>query len=215
VLVDTAGMRRRRSVDTLTEAVSAKMARDQLERADVAVLVIDAQEGGTAEDAKLASLIEESGRAAVIVLNKSDLIPRARLDERLEKTREQLKFIAWAPFIVTSAVTGRAVQEIPQEAAAAFTQWSRRIPTSDLNRTFEGMVTRRPPPSGPAGRHVRMYYITQPSVRPPTFYVSTNLPTAVGEPYRRYLLNQLRQAYGFVGSPLKILMRAKKKKGES
>jgi GTP-binding protein len=212
VLVDTAGMRRRRSVDTLTEAVAAKMARDQLARADVAALVIDAQNGATAEDAKLASLIEESGRAAVVVLNKGDLVKRAELDQRLAATRETLEFMSWAPLVVTSAVTGRAVTEIPEAAARAFAQWSRRVTTSDLNKHFEEMVLRRPPPAGIAGRHVRMYYATQAGVRPPTFYVSTNHPEDVGAPYRRYLANQFRQLYGFEGSPLRVFVRGRKKK---
>jgi GTP-binding protein len=212
VLVDTAGMRRRRSIDTLTEAVAAKMARDQLARADVAALVIDAQAGATAEDAKLASLIEESGRAALLVLNKGDLVKRAELDKRLEATRETLEFMDWAPLVVTSAVTGRAVTEIPDAAARAFAQWSRRVTTSDLNKHFEEMVTRRPPPAGVAGRHVRMYYATQAGVRPPTFYVSTNHPEDVGAPYRRYLANQFRQLYGFEGSPLRVFVRGRKKK---
>jgi GTP-binding protein len=212
VLVDTAGMRRRRSIDTLTEAVAAKMARDQLARADVAALVIDAQNGATAEDAKLASLIEESGRAAVLVLNKGDLVKRAELDKRIEATRETLSFMSWAPLVVTSAVTGRAVTGIPDAAAAAFAQWSRRVTTADLNKHFEEMVARRPPPSGMAGRHVRMYYATQAGVRPPTFYVSTNHAEDVGAPYRRYLANQFRQIYGFEGSPIRVFVRGRKKK---
>jgi GTP-binding protein len=212
VLVDTAGMRRRRSVDTLTEAVAAKMARDQLARADVATLVIDAQTGATAEDAKLASLIEESGRAAVIVLNKGDLIKRADLDKVRDATRETLGFMDWAPLVVTSAVTGRAVTEIPEAAARAFTQWSRRVTTADLNKHFEEMVLRRPPPAGMAGRHVRMYYATQAGTCPPTFYISTNHAEDVGAPYRRYLSNQFRQIYGFEGSPLRVFVRGRKKK---
>jgi GTP-binding protein len=212
VLVDTAGMRRRRAVDTLTEAVAAKMARDQLARADVAALVIDAQEGATAEDAKLASLIEESGRAAVVVLNKGDLVKRAELDKRLASTRETLDFMSWAPLVVTSAVTGRAVTDIPETAASAFAQWCRRVTTSDLNKHFEEMVAHRPPPAGMAGRHVRMYYATQAGVRPPTFYVSTNHAEDVGAPYRRYLANQFRKIYGFEGSPLRVFVRSRKKK---
>jgi GTP-binding protein len=208
VLVDTAGMRRRRSVDTLTEAVAAKMARDQLARADVAALVIDVQTGATAEDARLASLIEESGRAALVVLNKSDLVPRAELDRRREQTRETLQFMDWAPLLLTSAMTGRAVIDVPAEAARVYGQWSRRIPTSDLNKHFEEMVTRRPPPAGMAGRHVRMYYVTQAGVCPPTFFVSCNHPDDVGAPYRRYLANQFREIYGFQGSPLRIALRA-------
>ncbi len=207
VLVDTAGMRRRRAIDTQTEAVAAMMARDQLARADVAVLVIDVQEGATAEDARLVGLIEESGRGAIVVLNKSDLVPRGKIDERVAATREELGFAAHLPVQLTSAVTGRGVIDLAKVATQVFAQWSRRIPTSDLNRHFEEMVTRRPPPAGPAGRHVRLYYITQPSSCPPTFFVSTNQPKAVTDPYRRYLANQLRSIYGFAGTPIRVVLR--------
>jgi GTP-binding protein len=208
VLVDTAGMRRRRSIDTLTEAVAAKMARDQLARADVAALVIDIDRGATAEDAKLASVIEESGRATVIVLNKSDLVPRADLDARIEATREQLAFVSYAPQVLTSARTGRGVLDLPAALVKAFHQWSRRVPTADLNRSFSDMVARRPPPAGPSGRYVKLYYATQADVCPPTFFVSANFPDAVGAPYRRYLVNQLRETYGFQGSPIRVVLRA-------
>jgi GTP-binding protein len=208
LLVDTAGLRRRRAIDTLTEAVSAKMARDQLARADVVALVIDAQNGATAEDAKLASFIEESGRAALMVINKSDLCRRAEIDQKVAAVREELGFMAWAPVVVTSAVTGRGAGEIPRVAAEVFEQWCRRVPTSELNKHFEEIVTRRPPPAGPGGRYVRLYYITQAQVRPPSFFVSTNYPAAVGFPYRRYLVNQLRDIYGFEGSPLRLVLRA-------
>jgi GTPase len=212
VLVDTAGLRRRRAIDTLTEAVSAKMARDQLARADVVALVIDAQDGATAEDARLANFIEESGRAALIVVNKGDLIRRAEIDGKIAAVREELGFMAWAPVLVTSAVTGRGAGEIPQKAADVFAQWCRRVPTSDLNKHFEEIVARRPPPAGPGGSYVRLYYITQAQTSPPSFFVSVNYPTAVGLPYRRYLTNQLRDIYGFAGSPLRLVLRAHKGK---
>ncbi len=215
VLVDTAGLRRRRTIESLTEAVAAKMSRDQLARADVAVLVIDVQKGATVDDAKLASFIEESGRAVVIVLNKADLVPRAELDARIEATRETLKFVGYAPTIMTSARTGRGVIDIPAEARRVFREWSRRVGTSDLNKHFEQIVLKRPPPSGPGGRHVRLYYATQADVCPPTFYISSNLPTAVGEPYRRYLLNQFRLVYGFAGSPLRVALRAHRQSKDS
>jgi GTP-binding protein len=215
VLVDTAGLRRRRSVNTLTEAVAAKMSRDQIARADVAALVIDIQSGATAEDAKLASLIEASGRATLIVLNKSDLVPRAKLDARIEAARETLAFVGYAPVVLASALTGRAVLDIPAEARRVFGEWSRRVPTSQLNQHFEEMVTQRPPPAGPGGRHVRLYYITQADVCPPTFFVSSNLPAAVGFPYRRYLANQIRKHYRFEGAPLRLAFRAHRKKGAS
>jgi GTP-binding protein len=212
VLVDTAGLRRRRAIDTQTEAVAAKMARDQLARADVVALVIDAGLGATAEDAKLASFIEESGRGAVVILNKMDLVRRAETDKRIDAAREVLDFIGYAPFLSMSAFTGRGVGTIPDVAVRVFTEWSRRVPTSELNKNFEEIVARRLPPSGPAGRHVKLYFITQADVRPPTFFVSTNLPKAVGHPYRRYLVNQLRQTYGFEGAPLRLALRAHRSK---
>ena len=212
VLVDTAGLRRRRSIDTQTEAVAAKMARDQLARADVVALVIDAHLGATAEDAKLASFIEESGRACMVILNKMDLVRRAESDRRTVSAREVLDFVGYAPFLPVSAFTGRGVVQIPGVAARVFSQWSRRVATSELNKSFEEMVTRRLPPSGPAGKHVKLYFITQADVRPPTFFVSTNLPGAIGHPYRRYLVNQLRQVYGFEGTPLRLALRAHRSK---
>jgi GTP-binding protein len=212
ILVDTAGLRRRRAIDTQTEAVAAKMARDQLARADVVALVIDADKGATAEDAKLASFIEESGRAAVIILNKMDLVRRAETDARISAAREVLDFLGYAPFLPMSAHTGRGVSAIPALAEKVFQQWTRRVPTSDLNKNFEAIVAHRLPPSGPTGRHVKLYFITQADVRPPTFFVSTNLPKAIGNPYQRYLVNQLRQAYGFEGSPLRLALRAHRSK---
>jgi GTP-binding protein len=212
VLVDTAGLRRRRSIDTVTEHVAAKMSRDQLERCDVAALVIDAREGATAEDAKLASLIETSGRAALLVLNKKDLVSRSEIDARLAATREQLGFMSFAPVLLTSAATGAGVTEIPARAAKALEEASRRVPTGQLNRMFEEIISKQPPPSGSGGRHVRLYYVTQTSVRPPTFVVSTNAPDDVGHSYRRFLINQFRKAYGFEATPIRIIMRARRKK---
>jgi len=208
VLVDTAGLRRRRAIDTQTEAVAAKMARDQLARADVVALVIDASLGATAEDAKLASFIEESGRAAIVIFNKMDLVRRADTDKRMAAGREVLSFVSYAPFLSTSAYTGRGVGAIPDVASRIFSEWSRRVTTSELNKNFEDMVARRLPPSGPAGRHVKLYFITQADIQPPTFFVSTNLPKAIGHPYQRYLVNQLRQVYGFEGAPIRLALRA-------
>jgi len=212
LLVDTAGMRRRRSIDTLTEHVAAKMARDQLERCDVAALVVDARLGATAEDARLASLIEESGRGALVVLNKKDLVPRSQMDAKVDSTREALAFMRYAPVLATSAVTRAGVTGILTEAARVLGEASRRVPTGELNRVLEEIVARQPPPSGPAGRHVRLYYATQANVRPPTFFISTNHPTDIGFAYRRFITNQLRKAYGFEGTPVRLVFRAHRQK---
>lgn len=215
VLVDTAGLRRRRSIDTLTEAVAAKMSRDQLARCDVAVLVIDAGGGATVEDAKIAGLIEESGRATVLILNKKDTVPKAQINSRMEATKEALSFLPWAPILLTSAATGAGVAEIPLAAARAFEQASRRVSTGEVNRFLEAIVADKPPPAGPNGRHVRLYFATQAQIRPPTFVFSANHPLAVPVSYRRFLSNQIRQAYGFEGTPIRIVMRAHRKKRKS
>jgi GTP-binding protein len=212
VLVDTAGLRRRRSIDTLTEHVAAKMARDQIERCDVAALVIDARTGATAEDARLARLIEDAGRPSVLVLNKKDLVGRAEIDKKVAATREELQFMAHSPVVLTSAVTGAGVSTLPTTAARVADQAARRIPTGELNQLLEQILAHQPPPSGPGGRHVRLYYATQASSSPPTFFISTNQPAAVGYAYRRFLVNQLRKAYGFEGAPIRIVLRAHRQK---
>jgi GTPase len=212
VLVDTAGMRRRRAIDTLTEHVAAKMARDQLERCDVAALVIDARMGATAEDARLASLIESSGRGALVVLNKKDLVGRAGVDAKIETTREALAFLSYAPVLLTSATTRAGVTSILSEATRVFEQASRRISTGELNQLFEQILAQKPPPAGRAGRHIRIYYATQAAIRPPTFFVSTNHPAEIAFPYRRFLVNQLRKAYGFDGTPVRLVFRAHRQK---
>ena len=208
VLVDTAGIRRRRSIDTRTEHVSAAMAHDQLERCDVAILVVDARMAATAEDAKLAGEIEASGRCAIVVLNKKDLVGRADMDKQIEITRETLSFLRYAPVLVTSAVTRAGVTGIVAEAARVFGEASKRIPTATLNKQLEDIIATQPPPAGPNGRHVRLYYATQAGVRPPTFFVSTNHPTDITHAYRRFLMNQLRKAHGFQGTPIKLVFRA-------
>ncbi|HEY4186603.1 MAG TPA: ribosome biogenesis GTPase Der [Polyangia bacterium] len=215
VLVDTAGLRRRRTVETLTDAVAAKMTRDQLARADVAVLVIDAGIGPTTEDAKIAGLIEDAGRAAIVLLNKKDLVPRAATGATLEKTKETLPFLSWAPVVWASAITGAGVVEIPRLAARVFGESSKRIATGELNRFLETVVATRPPPSGPMGKHVRLFFGTQVSVKPPTFVFSTSHPDVVPPSYRRFLANQFRQTYGFEGTPVRIVLRERKRKKRS
>ena len=217
ILVDTAGMRRRRSIDTRAEHVSAAMARDQIDRCDVAVLVVDAREAATAEDARLAGEIEASGRGALVVLNKKDLVGRRDMDKKIETTREALAFLAYAPVIVTSAVTRAGVTGIVTEATRIFGEASKRIPTGALNKLLADLVARQPPPSGPGGRHVRLYFATQASVRPPTVFISTNHAADIGHSYRRFLVNQLRKAYGFEGTPVRLVFRAhaQKKRGGS
>lgn len=213
VLVDTAGLRRRRSIDTLPEAVAAKMSRDQIERADVVALVIDAEAGVSAEDAKLAAAIEESGRAVLIALNKIDRVDAAALKKRREAVRETLRFLPYAPVLDMSARTGRGVEAILREALRVHAEWSRRVSTGQLNQSLKEYTEHRPPPADPRGRPIRLYYAAQTGVRPPTFHLSCNNPAAVPYTYRRYLVNRLRETHGFAGTPLRLVFRAHRSKG--
>jgi GTP-binding protein len=212
VLIDTAGLRRRRSVDTLTEAVAGKMARDQLARCDVAALVIDAHGGATVEDAKVAGMIEEAGRATMLILNKKDTVPRAEINKVIELCKETLPFLSWAPVLLTSAKTGAGVSEIPQVAARVFEQAARRVSTGEINRFLADVLADKPPPAGPNGKHVRLYFATQAETCPPTFVFSANHPLSVPVSYRRFLANQIRKTYGFEGTAIRIVMRAHRKK---
>jgi len=120
--------------------------------------------------------------------------------------------LSWAPMLTTSALTGAGVGELPTVVAQAFAQASRRISTGEVNRFLEAVVADKPPPAAAGGRHVRLYFATQASVRPPTFVVSTNHPALVPFSYRRFLANQLRKTYGFKGTPLRIVLRAHRRK---
>ncbi len=208
-LVDTAGIRRRARVEGATEKLSVTLALAQIDRADVVVLVIDGHEGASEQDARLAGLIEESGRAVVIALNKADLLsgPGAGR-EILRVTADELHFLSFAPRQLVSALRGDGVGELLKRVDAAAAQHRRRIPTSELNRFFADVCERYPPTSR-GGKLVTVHYLTQGGIRPPTFLLWANRADLVDEAYRRFVTNQLRQRYGFAGTPLRVVIKAK------
>ena len=209
ILVDTAGIRRRAKVEGATEKLSVTLALAQIDRADVVVLVIDGHEGASEQDARLAGLIEESGRAVVIALNKADLLagPGAGR-EILRATADELHFLSFAPRQLVSALRGDGVGELLERVGAAAAQHRRRIPTSELNRFFADVCERYPPTSR-GGKLVTVHYLTQGGIRPPTFLLWANRADLVDEAYRRFVTNQLRQRYGFAGTPLRVVIKAK------
>ena len=209
ILVDTAGIRRRARVEGATEKLSVVLALAQIDRADVVVLVIDGHEGASEQDARLAGLIEESGRAVVIALNKADLLagPGAGR-EILRTTADELHFLSFAPRQLVSALRGDGVGDLFKRVDQAAAQHRRRIPTSELNRFF-AEVCERFPPTSRGGKLVTVHYLTQGGIRPPTFLLWANRADLVDEAYRRFVTNQLRQRYGFLGTPLRVVMKAK------
>jgi GTPase len=210
VFVDTAGLRRQSKVDDGIEFYSALRTRRAIERADICVLVLDAVEGLHAQDLKIAALAWEAGRGLIVVVNKWDLKEKSdKTAPHFEKeSAEKAPFLGFVPFLFTSAVTGQRITRILDDVLAVDEQRRKRIPTSEVNETLQALVARRQPPQA-AGRDVRLNYATQVEVAPPTIAVFGNHPELVQEHYVRYLHNGFRAAWGFTGSPLRVVMRGK------
>lgn len=209
VLVDTAGIRRRGRIDLETERISVSLAISQLRRADVVVLVVDGDEEPSEQDARLAGMVEESGKALVIALNKSDLLNGPGAAKALrEKTSDELHFLKFAPIHLISALRGDGVGDLMRLVDEVAVEHRKRISTSELNRFFAEVCKTHPPPNKGA-RVVTIHYLTQPRVSPPTFLLFANHPSAVDKSYNRFIANQLRERYGFRGSPLRIIIKAK------
>lgn len=207
LLIDTAGIRRRARIPEPMEKVAVAMAERALYRADVAVLVIDGKEGIGEQDARIAGLIQDSGRALVIAYNKQDVWAQGnekRLEEDLER---KLQFVApWALTMSCSALQGRGLGKLLDTVRRCYRSHTRRVGTGALNRFFEGIVERHPPPLY-HGRPIKLYYITQAETCPPTFVISVNHPDGMHFSYRRYLQNQLREAFKFEGTPVRVIAR--------
>jgi GTP-binding protein len=209
VLVDTAGIRRRSRVEGDAEKLSVSLALGQLERCDVVVLVLDAREGASDQDARLAGLIEARGRALVVALNKADLLTgKSAGAEAREATVESFHFLKWAPMHFISALRGDGVPELLGLVDKVAVEHRKRVTTSELNRFYAEVCEVTPPPAK-GGRVVRIHYLTQGRVQPPTFIVWANHPDYVDDGYRRFLQNQLRKRYGFKGTPVRLVIKAK------
>lgn len=211
VLIDTAGIRRKRSVEAGLESLAVMQAVRAVERSNVVVLMIDAQSGPSEQDAKIAGLAIERGRALVIALNKSDLLDDAGRKAALSSARDVFAFATWAPLQLLSAHNGRGVKKLMQHVRAASKAHKHRVGTAEVNRFFEEVLEHHPPPSM-NNRSVRIYYATQVQSGPPTFVIATNEPERVHFSYRRYVVNQLRERFGFAGTPVRVFYRGKEKR---
>lgn len=209
-LVDTAGIRRRGRVEVGVEKYSVIRALRAIDRADVALLVLDAVEGPTAQDAHLAGYVRELGRGCVLVANKWDLIERDPAVVKLfdATVREHFKFMPWAQLTHVSALTGSRITRPLDLALSAWEERRKRVATGELNRVLRDAIAMHAPPSR-RGKRLRIYYVTQAEIEPPTFVVFVNDPELVHPTYQRFLENQLREAFGFVGTPLRIRLRGR------
>ena len=213
-LIDTAGIRRRRSVNYGPEFFGINRSFKAIDRSDVCVLVIDALDGVTEQDQRLAGRVEDAGRACVLVVNKWDAVEKdSHTMTRMEKElRAKLYFLDWSTMVFTSALNGQRVQSIFSVASLAVEQHRRRVTTSVVNEVLKEALSWRSPPTTRGGRQGRLYYGTQVASRPPSFTMFVNDPKLFGDTYRRYVERHLREGLGFDGTPVKLFWRGKQQR---
>ncbi len=214
VLVDTAGIRKKARVDFGVEQFSVVRALKAVDRADVVVLVIDGVEGVTEQDQRIAAIAEDSGKALVVAVNKWDIVPKdthtmASYRKILE---EELRHVKWAEVVFISAKTGQRIDQVLEAAERAAEENSRRITTGVLNEVISEATTMNPPPAS-HGKRLRIYYASQAVTNPPTFLMFCNEPKLVSDHYKRYLENKIREAFGFSGTPLRLVFRPRRDRG--
>ncbi len=211
-LIDTAGIRRRGRVEPGVEKYSVLRALRAVQRADVALLMTDATEGVTAQDAHIAQFILEEGCGVMVLVNKWDTVPKGprTQQEYTAHVREALKFLDYVPVLFISAKTGQGTQRVIPQALEIHRARHYRIPTGELNRLIRDALARHAPP-GKGGKWLKIYYVTQAEVAPPTFVFSVNDPDLVHFSYERYLENRIREYYPFVGVPLRLVFRPRKR----
>ncbi|HEX77464.1 MAG TPA: ribosome biogenesis GTPase Der [Dehalococcoidia bacterium] len=210
LLVDTAGIRRRGRIGRGVEQYSVLRALQAIDRADLAVLVLDATEGITAQDAHIAGYIRQGGKGVVVAVNKWDLITEPDVTHYTREVYNRLKFLPQVPIVFTSAKLGWGVWEVVPAAERVFQERLKRIPTSALNILVQDLVAAHLPPAK-AGKRLKILYVTQSQVNPPTFVFFVNDARLLHFSYRRYLENGLRQAFGFAGTPLRLLFRSRRR----
>ena len=208
VFIDTAGLRRRSRVDDAIEKYSVLRAEMAVERADVCVVLIDGTEGFTEQDSKVAGIAHEKGKACVIAVNKWDAVEKddKTMDRMRKKLMQDFSFMAYAPFIFISAKTGQRLDRLFELIRYVAQQNATRISTGMLNDVLASAIARVQPPSD-KGRRLRIYYMTQPSTKPPTFVCFVNRADLFHFSYQRYLENQIRATFGLEGTPVRFVVR--------
>ena len=206
--IDTAGIRRHSKVEDRIEKFSVIRANMAIERADVCLLMIDAKDGVTDQDEKIAGLAHEAGKACIIVINKWDSIEKENntVNNYNKEIRTALAYMPYAPIVYVSALTGQRVANLYQMINEVYAESKRRITTGMLNDLLNDATTRVQPPSD-KGRRLKVYYMTQASVAPPTFIIFCNSEELFHYSYKRYIENCIRDTFGFNGTPIKIIIR--------
>ena len=209
-LIDTAGIRRKGKTRELLDKFSAIMSLKAMKRCDIAVILIDASEGVSDQDAAIAGYAYEEGIGCIIAANKWDLVDKTELSHKdfEEKIRLKMKFLGFAPIIMLSAKTGRGLNNFFPEVNRVYQEYAKKIPTSALNQCFEKAIQKNPM-SSYRGKFLKLFYTTQIKNCPPTFKCFMNYPQGIHFSYQRYLTNSLRRSFGFDGTPVRLIFASR------
>ncbi len=210
-LIDTAGIRRKGAEHEVVDKFAAIRTERAVERADICLLMLDAQQGITREEKKIANMIEEAGKGCVLLFNKWDLVKGFRMEHCIQGIEDEVPFLKHCPKLFMSALTGRNVDKIFALAAEVYADSKKRITTHQLN-TFIAKCLQRNHPPMLNGKRLRIYYMAQVGTQPPKFVLFVNYPNLMVESYKKYLYNQFREAYHFSGLPIEIYLKGKKRK---
>lgn len=210
-LIDTAGIRRKRAEHEVVDKFAAIRTQRAIERADLCLLILDVEDGLTAQDKKIANSIEEAGKGCILLFNKWDLVKGIRMEHYLKDIEEEVPFLKHCPKLFISAKTGRNVEQIFGLVEEVFRHASERITTHQLNKFLEQALQRSHPPMI-NGKRLRIYYMAQVDVQPPKFIFFVNNPNLMTDTYKKYLYNQFRETYQFTGVPLLFHLKGKAKR---
>lgn len=212
-LIDTAGIRRKHAEHEVVDKFAAIRTERAIERADICVLMLDAEKGMTTQDKKIANTIEEAGKGCILVFNKWDLVKGFRMEHCLKDVNEEVSFLRHCPKLFISATTGRNVEKLFDAIKEVQAESLKRITTHQLNKFIENSLQKNHPPMI-MGKRLRIYYMAQVGIQPPKFVLFVNYPNLMTESYKKYLYNQFREIYGFTGMPLTLHLKGKKKSKE-
>lgn len=210
-LIDTAGIRRKQAEHEVVDKFAAIRTERAIERADICLLMLDAQQGMTREEKKIANMIEESGKGCILLFNKWDLVKGFRMEHCLKGVEDEVPFLKHCPKLFISAKTGRNLDKIFETVVQVYQDSQKRITTHQLNKFVGGCLQKNHPPMI-NGKRLRIYYMAQVGIQPPKFVLFVNYPNLMVESYKKYLYNQFRETYAFLGMPLRIFLKGKERK---
>lgn len=213
-LIDTAGIRRKQSEHEVVDKFAAIRTERAIERADICLLMLDAQQGITREEKKIANMIEEAGKGCILLFNKWDLVKGFRMEHCMRGVEEEVPFLQYCPKIFLSAKTGRNVDKIFETVVQVFENSEKRISTHQLNKFIGDCLQKNHPPML-QGKRLRIYYMAQVDIKPPKFVLFVNHPSLMMDSYKKYLYNKFRDTYSFLGMPLRIFLKGKERKNKT